>query len=526
MQTRVSHLSTHTIALLFLVAVVGASMLGMGTARAGRLSLASEDQDADGIDDGVEKLNHRSLDVQTSSSEVQITSESQSGDVHDKIAVHVTKENGSVEFDLSYSSSTSSAESEIQFNLCFDRIIEYYDANDDGIYNSTEDIPVQQMVLDSFGDLDYAQMVMPDGVNVHHINASTAGGVFSIDAWIGDGFFTINQTNVAPTQLKIDTRIQSFPFANASSRLAVVVTMEYQSEIFRDDETEDEKLGFDQDEEGIQTNPTPGNISGFFTWAAQSVVDGTPRAVLSSAILHGAEPAHVVYLNYPRGNLVVHDPKVGFSGIIRLPGPNNLIGTIMIVVTIAIIGVLAFFGLMMTHEEYRNYLLTRTVFVNRGAHRLSMDDVLDNETRTRILDLIINQPGIHFKELLRNVNTTSSNLAWHIDVLETYKIIHKQRVGHFLIYYPYLDKNPFATLDPKIAKSKTTLDIFQLVADNPGMYQNEIARRMGLDHKTAKYHLDKLTVAELITGRKIGRRTRFFSVDIPKEIDEKGPVPK
>jgi hypothetical protein len=522
MQARVQHLGVKAIGLVLLVAMVGASMLGVGTARAGGISLASEDQDEDGIDDGVEELNKRSLDVQASSSEIQITSESQSEDVHDKIEVHITKENGSVEFDLSYSSSTSSAEVEIQFNLHFDRIIEYYDINGDGIYNATEDMLIQQMVLNSFGALDYAQLVMPDGVMVHHINASTAGDVFSIDAWIGDGFFKLNQTNIAPTQLKVDTRIQSFPFANASSRLALAVTMEYESEISLDAETEDEKLGFDQDEEGIQTGPTPGNVSGFFTWAAQSVVDGTPRAVLSSAILHGAEPAHVVYLNYPHGNLVVHDPKIGFTGIIRLPGPNNLIGTIIIVVTIAIIGVLAFFGLMMTHEEYRNYLLTRTVFVNRGAHRLSMDDVLDNETRTRILDQIITQPGIHFKELLRNVNTTSSNLAWHIDVLETYKIIHKQRVGHFLIYYPYLDKNPFATLDPKIAKSKTTLDIFQLVADNPGMYQNEIARRMGLDHKTAKYHLDKLAVAELVTGRKDGRRTRFFPVDIPKEIDGPG----
>jgi predicted transcriptional regulator len=366
-------------------------------------------------------------------------------------------------------------------------------------------------------------MVMPDGVNVHHVNASTTGGMFSIDAWIGDGFFSLNQTNISPNQLKIDIGIRSFPFANASSRLALVVTMEYESEISHEDVTEDEELGFDQNEEGIKTGPTSGNVSGFFTWAAQSVVDGTPRAVISSGILHGAEPAHVIYLNYPRGNLVIHDPKVGFSGIIRLPGRNGLLDTIIIVVMIAVIGVLAFFGLMMTQEEYRNYLLTRTVFVNRGAHRLSMDDVLDNETRTRILDQIIGQPGIHFKELLRNVETTSSNLAWHLDVLETYKIIHKQRVGHFLIYYPYLDKNPFATLDPKIAKSKTTLDIFQIVADNPGMYQNEIARRMGLDHKTAKYHLDKLAIAELITSKKDGRKTRFFPVDIPKEIEENEP---
>jgi predicted ArsR family transcriptional regulator len=49
------------------------------------------------------------------------------------------------------------------------------------------------------------------------------------------------------------------------------------------------------------------------------------------------------------------------------------------------------------------------------------------------------------------------------------------------------------------------------------MYQNQIAKRMDIDHKTAKYHLDKLLEAEIVYTQKKGRQTMFF----PKEIAQK-----
>ena len=41
--------------------------------------------------------------------------------------------------------------------------------------------------------------------------------------------------------------------------------------------------------------------------------------------------------------------------------------------------------------------------IDKGVHRLSIDDVLENENRNKIIDLILNQPGIHYKELFRKV---------------------------------------------------------------------------------------------------------------------------
>ncbi len=183
----------------------------------------------------------------------------------------------------------------------------------------------------------------------------------------------------------------------------------------------------------------------------------------------------------------------------------------LIIIGSAIVAII--FGSIMTNQQYRDYLLNRFLPINKGPHRLSMEDVLENENRSFIISTILDHPGIHFNELLRESAISAGTLAWHLDILETFKIIRKERVGQYLMYYSFLDTNPVSKLDPKLQKSRTTLEIMQLVKDNPGIYQNQIAKRMDLDHKTVKYHLDKLREADIVTSKKSGRRNLFYPLD-------------
>lgn len=190
-------------------------------------------------------------------------------------------------------------------------------------------------------------------------------------------------------------------------------------------------------------------------------------------------------------------------------------------ITILILGAIAIvFGLLMSKTEYRSYLLNRSMPLETGPHRLSMEEILENENRLVIIDKILEQPGIHFNALLREMGISAGNLAWHLDLLETFKVIRKERVGQYLLYYPYLEKNPISRLDPKLQKSKTTLEILQLIDDNPGIYQNQLAKRLSLDHKTVKYHLDKLLENEVIYWKKEKGNKGFYPHDWPIEEKE------
>ncbi|MBA7517162.1 hypothetical protein ES705_09215 [subsurface metagenome] len=182
-----------------------------------------------------------------------------------------------------------------------------------------------------------------------------------------------------------------------------------------------------------------------------------------------------------------------------------IIFTIMIVA----VGLLSI-AFLISKKEYFQYLRKRTVSIEKGAHRLSLDEVLENENRNKIIDLILNEPGIHFNELLRKTGLAAGNLVWHLDILQTYKIIGKKRVGNFIAYFPYYQKNPISNVDLKLQKSKLTLKILEMIEQEPGIWNNLITKKFKVDHKTIHYHLNKLNELGLIKLEKEGRKNKIF----------------
>jgi predicted transcriptional regulator len=177
-----------------------------------------------------------------------------------------------------------------------------------------------------------------------------------------------------------------------------------------------------------------------------------------------------------------------------------------------LIGVISLLSItfLISKKEYLQYLRKRTIPIEKGAHRLSLDEVLENENRNKIIDLILNEPGIHFNELLRKTGLAAGNLVWHLDILQTYKIIGKKRVGNFLTYFPYYQKNPLSNVDLKLQKSKLTLEILEMIEDKPGIWNNIITKKFKVDHKTIHYHIYKLNELGLIKLKKEGRKKKIY----------------
>ncbi len=176
------------------------------------------------------------------------------------------------------------------------------------------------------------------------------------------------------------------------------------------------------------------------------------------------------------------------------------------IIAIVIIALVA----ALSKKDYFQYLRTRSVPIEKGAHRLSLDEVLENENRNKIIDLILNEPGIHFNELLRRTGLAAGNLVWHLDILLTYKVIGKKRIGNFIAYFPYYQKNPLSNVDLKLQKSKLTLEILEMIEKNPGVWNNVITKKFKVDHKTIQYHLDKLIDLDLIKYKKDGRKKKIY----------------
>ena len=182
-----------------------------------------------------------------------------------------------------------------------------------------------------------------------------------------------------------------------------------------------------------------------------------------------------------------------------------------LIVTISVIGIgIVALVVLISKKDYFQYLRTRTIPIEKGAHRLSLDEVLENQNRNKIIDLILSEPGIHFNELLRKTGLAAGNLVWHLDILLTYKVIGKTRIGNFIAYFLYYQKNPISNVDLKLQKSKLTLKILEMIEKEPGIWNNLITKKFKVDHKTIHYHLNKLYDLGLIKSKKDGRKKKIY----------------
>ncbi|MBN1802740.1 MAG: winged helix-turn-helix transcriptional regulator [Candidatus Lokiarchaeota archaeon] len=221
------------------------------------------------------------------------------------------------------------------------------------------------------------------------------------------------------------------------------------------------------------------------------------------------EPSSETYLESELSNLEAGETYYFTLYEISETPPPDWTGTIIIVGITILIGILAIV-LIISKTDYIKYLKTRTVAISTGPHRLSLEDVLENENRSTIIDIILKEPGIHFNELLRKTELAAGNLVWHLEILDKYKIIGKKDVGRYVVYFPYYQKNPISNIDLKLQKSRLTLEILEMIEEDPGLWNSAISKRLEIDHKTVLYHLNKLMDLGLIIFKKDGRKKKYF----------------
>ncbi|MFX0073819.1 MAG: winged helix-turn-helix transcriptional regulator [Candidatus Hermodarchaeota archaeon] len=166
----------------------------------------------------------------------------------------------------------------------------------------------------------------------------------------------------------------------------------------------------------------------------------------------------------------------------------------------------------LTVKEYQNYFVRRS-YINEGRSYLTLADIFNNENRLNILKEILNKPGIHHNELLRNCSLKKGQLQWHIDTLLKHSIIKKESQGQYTIYFPITTSaEAIKVFKNQYINSKTTLEILNIIRKNPGINSAEISRILNLSRNSIKYHIDRLFEKHLIRLEKKGRSTKLYII--------------
>jgi len=142
--------------------------------------------------------------------------------------------------------------------------------------------------------------------------------------------------------------------------------------------------------------------------------------------------------------------------------------------------------------------------------RIKKDAVLDNFTRGMIYGFIMSNPGVHYNFIKQKLGLNNGSIVYHLTVLERQELIKSEKVGLYKRFYPMgqtLSETGIMELN------ETQQEMLELVRDNPGLTQRELAERLDISSRVVNYHVGLLQRARLVTLEKIGKTTKCYATE-------------
>jgi len=317
--------------------LIGISLLSLNF----NYAIASDD-DGDGIDDDFEELNKRDISLEIEANQIQIESSLRSGDQIDEIQLKITNDSEGLGIEVSYESeltTENATEFELEFGITFRKLVEFVDIDSNNIFDPLIDDTIQEFNLTDFQLVKYTQINITDNTALHYFIVNTTNGVFAAHIYFSEEFHIVSDTLITPVQSKVDIEITDFPYINGSSQLALYTSLESEIDYEEEEDTEDEIREYATNEKGVISEMN--NFTGIFTWKNNATIDGFSKEVLMSDldIDDYDEDEQKLYLTYPRGTHIYHDPKVGIAGIYKID--SIIDNPLFLIILIAIVSSLS-----------------------------------------------------------------------------------------------------------------------------------------------------------------------------------------
>ena len=139
----------------------------------------------------------------------------------------------------------------------------------------------------------------------------------------------------------------------------------------------------------------------------------------------------------------------------------------------------------------------------------NIEKALKLESRRMIYDVVSQYPGLHFREIVRRVEMSSSNVEYHLHYLVKEGIATVVDDGNLQRYYvagkvDHSEKKLLSVLRKEIPRG---IVLFLLL--NPHADYQDILENFDLSPSQLSYYLKKLMDKEIIKREKRGKSTQY-----------------
>ena len=151
--------------------------------------------------------------------------------------------------------------------------------------------------------------------------------------------------------------------------------------------------------------------------------------------------------------------------------------------------------------------------------RLNKPDILDNDVRSRIYDIIRDNPGISAREVHRRSEQSWGTVVYHLRQLERHHLVVSRSLGRTRNYYENHGKYRGMEVQLACLQSERARVLARAIVAQPAITQEQLAAASGYPQPTTSYYVRKLKQAGLIEEQREGRYVRYVPhADLPRFI--------
>ena len=140
---------------------------------------------------------------------------------------------------------------------------------------------------------------------------------------------------------------------------------------------------------------------------------------------------------------------------------------------------------------------------------LTVDDILKNEKRKEIFDLIKTNPGVNFSEIKNTFGFGNNYADWHLRLLERFQFIRTIKVGNNKVFFNFNLDSEYDEIRFYLRNEKVK-QIITLMENNHTVFRGkEISEKLKIHYDTIKKYVGILEKFQVLDSDLDGKTTNY-----------------
>ncbi len=147
--------------------------------------------------------------------------------------------------------------------------------------------------------------------------------------------------------------------------------------------------------------------------------------------------------------------------------------------------------------------------------RIDKDELLENERRAEIYELIKQRPGIHLSQISRELDMAWGSTLHHLRKLREERIVQTKSIGHHKCYF--LNGSGYSDAQMRVMsllKNDTLADVAAAIEAHPDTSLKDLSEKIGISAPLAAHHVKTLEKAGVIQKERAGKSVRIRATDL------------